>query len=104
MVVTAAVLLATVHLPGRPRTFCLLRGATGIPCPFCGGTTSLVALGRGDVIGALRASPLLVTALAGWLVAPLHRVQRLPGRWHAAAVVTLLVCAELWQLGRFGYL
>ena len=49
-------------------TTCPFRLATGLPCPFCGVTRSLLALGGGDLAGSLAFSPLgpatLVAALA----------------------------------------
>lgn len=50
---------------------CLLRGLTGLPCPGCGITTSLLALARGDVGAAWAANP------AGLVVAALLVVQAL---------------------------
>lgn len=97
-----AVLLATVHLPGRPSTVCLLRGFTGIPCPFCGGTTAAAAVGRLDVLAALRASPAAVAGAAAFVLAPLiPQLSRLRGRW---LIASFLGFAELWQLARFGLL
>ncbi|MFN2536917.1 MAG: DUF2752 domain-containing protein, partial [Mycobacteriales bacterium] len=51
VLLTAAVLLSLLHLPWRPRTVCVLRTFTGIPCPLCGGTTAAVNVGRGDLLG-----------------------------------------------------
>jgi hypothetical protein len=44
---------------------CLVRGLTGLPCPGCGITTSLLALAHGDIAGAWAANPagLVVAAL-----------------------------------------
>jgi hypothetical protein len=44
---------------------CLMRALTGLPCPGCGITTSLLALGRGDLVGSWSANPagLAVAAL-----------------------------------------
>lgn len=36
---------------------CLFRGLAGMPCPGCGITTSLLALGRGDVQASWSANP-----------------------------------------------
>lgn len=36
---------------------CWLRDVSGLPCPGCGITTSLLALGRGDVVAACAANP-----------------------------------------------
>jgi hypothetical protein len=49
---------------------CPARGLLGIPCATCGMTHAFVALARGDLPGALHASP-LGAALAGaaWLYA-----------------------------------
>ncbi|MBV9485431.1 MAG: DUF2752 domain-containing protein [Frankiaceae bacterium] len=99
-----AVGLSAVHLKHRPASLCILRSVTGIPCPFCGGTTAAVDLGRGQVAGALRASPLAVSLLAlGPLLAALPRP-----RWWAdrrtrwTIVIGLLTVSEVWELARFG--
>jgi Protein of unknown function (DUF2752) len=98
-----AVALAAVHIR-RPATMCLLRATTGVPCPFCGGTTAAVRLGHADLVGALAASPLAVLVLAGW---PFAGIVRAPGWWSDRAVrwsviTSVLVSAEVWQLLRFG--
>src|SRR5689334_14229058 len=46
-------------------TVCPLKHITGIPCPTCGGTRALKALGHGAVLAALRWNPLVtIVALA----------------------------------------
>jgi hypothetical protein len=102
VVVLALVALAAVHIPGRPSTLCLLRAGTGVPCPFCGGTTAGVELGRGDVLAAVRASPLAVAAALGFALDPFG----LPslGRYRWLVVGLIALAAELWQLQRFGFL
>ena len=104
----AAVLLAVLVLPWRPPTLCLLRGLTGIPCPFCGGTTAVVQLGRGDLSAALQASPLVVLAAPLWAVWPRlgpalrARIDAAVLRTASLAGVTLaLVASEAWQLQRY---
>jgi len=112
VLVAAALLLSVLVLPWRPPTLCLLRGLTGIPCPFCGGTTALVQLGRGDLLAALRASPLVVLGAPLWVAWPRLRptlARRLWTRWSPArrrrtALVlgaVALAGSELWQLQRF---
>ncbi|MDX6285572.1 MAG: hypothetical protein QOG53_1057 [Frankiales bacterium] len=101
-----AVAVGAIHLPGRPRTLCTLRALTGIPCPFCGGTTAVVELGHARVIDAVAASPLAV-AVVGWL--PFRSVVSLGRGWrHPMIRWTLLgaalLAAECWQLQRFGLL
>lgn len=104
VLLAVAVGLALLHLPWRPRTVCLLRATTGIPCPLCGGTTAAVHVGRGDLIGGLRASPLAVLGALALVTAPLARVPRLGSRTVWLLIVTVAVAAELYQLGRFGLL
>jgi hypothetical protein len=98
-----AVALAAVHIR-RPATVCLVRAATGVPCPFCGGTTAMVRLGHGDAAGALQASPLAVALVAAL---PFVGRMRAPRWWQSparrrAAVVATLLAAEVWQLLRLG--
>jgi hypothetical protein len=101
-----AAVLGAVHLRHRPATICPFRALTGLPCPFCGGTTAAVRLGHADIRGALSASPLAVAMLLAWplvgVVAPPRWWRR--RRWRVAAIVAVLVTAELWQLVRFGVL
>lgn len=102
-----AVALAALQLPGRPPTLCLLRAATGVPCPFCGGTTAGVELGHGHLEAALAASPLAVLgALALALVPVLRRSRfaRASRRTRLLGLAVALVAAEVWQLNRFGLL
>jgi hypothetical protein len=49
---------------------CPLRAATGIPCPLCGMTTSVVATAHGDPAAALAANPagVIAIALALWVL------------------------------------
>ena len=103
-IAVVAVAVGAVHLPNRPRTLCLLRSVTGVPCPFCGGTTAVVELGHGDLRAAIAASPLAVLLAGG---VPFLGVVPLPRWWARRAVrigvfVGLLLGAEIWQLVRFG--
>lgn len=99
-----AVALAHLHPVGRPSTLCALRALTGVPCPFCGGTTAAVRIGAGDLAGALHASPLAV--LAAPLVAALPMLRSWLSRLSRPAALTALLMAlggsEIWQLYRFG--
>lgn len=104
VLLAAAVGLALLHLPGRPRTLCVLRTFTGIPCPLCGGTTAAVHVGRGDLVGGLRASPLAVLGAIGFVLAPLLRLPQLSGRSTWTLILTVAAASELYQLARFGLL
>lgn len=97
------VVVAALHVR-RPPTLCLLRATTGVPCPFCGGTTAAVRLGRADLRGAVAASPLALLMIGSW---PLMGVVRGPSWWRIRAlrwslIALVLVSAEVWQLLRFG--
>jgi hypothetical protein len=68
--ITAVVLLLARYfgsffsfLPG-----CLLKAATGLPCPFCGSTRTVVALGQFDLFNAFVENPLMAVIV---LVLPL---------------------------------
>jgi hypothetical protein len=104
VLLAAAVALALLHLPWRPRTVCLLRAVTGIPCPLCGGTTAAVQVGRGDLLSALRASSLAVLGGLAFVAGPLARRPQLSSRGLWLLILTVAVAAEIYQLGRFGLL
>jgi len=108
----AALALANLHVPGRPATLCPFRALTGVPCPFCGGTTAAVRLGRFDVLGAMRANPVIV--LGAVVVAtvpalfairsarPVARRTALAPRTIRVAIAVAVLFSEAWQLFRFG--
>ena len=114
--VAASVLfLAMLRLPWRPPTLCLLRATTGVPCPFCGGTTAGVDLGHGDPLAALRASPLAVIGAALFVLSPVIRRSALARWWNLlpyrtrkvaslTAIALALALSEAWQLARFGFI
>lgn len=82
---------------------CPFREVTGLPCPFCGMTHSLLALGGGDLRESVHLNPLGPAALVLALVAllPLARAAlagsrlRLP---RAALVLGLATLAAAWTL------
>jgi hypothetical protein len=67
-ILAAAALVVAPHaLPLVARwtdATCLFRGLTGLPCPGCGITTSLLALARGDVQASWSANPAGVAVAA----------------------------------------
>lgn len=91
----AALVLAVLVLPWRPPTLCLLRGLTGIPGPFCGGTTAAVRLGSGDLGGALAASPLVLAGAAVWSAWPVvgDRLRQVVGRTGLRAGLAAAIAA-----------
>jgi hypothetical protein len=70
------------HLP-VPLPVCGLRALTGMPCPLCGSTRSLMAWSHLQVAEAFRFNPLAamaVVATVGWLL--LSAFERCSGhRW-----------------------
>jgi Protein of unknown function (DUF2752) len=95
--------LALPHLPGNPGLPCPLRTVTGVPCPFCGLTTSVKAVLRGNGHAAWAANPfgLLAVALAGAMV--------LRPKWRHLSLPTVVVVAGvatswLFELHRYHFL
>ena len=90
---------------GLPLPPCLLRQATGIPCPTCGAGRMAGSLLHGDLLGALGWNPLMFLAGAGILTAgAVSGVRKLAGapglrvvltagekRWARIGAVLLLV-------------
>jgi len=62
----------TYHKPALHSTFtpCLFKNATGIACPSCGSTRSVLLLSQGDVTGAALLNPLGLIMAAIMLIAP----------------------------------
>lgn len=65
---------------------CLFAAATGVPCPFCGLTHGVAALGAGDVSTAVALHPLAPLAVLLALWAPLTLAR---GRAMTVAPATL---------------
>lgn len=56
---------------GQGVSGCLFKALTGLPCPACGSTRSLLALLRGDWAGALALNPIGLVLLAVMTALPL---------------------------------
>lgn len=100
-----ALVLAALVLPWRPPTLCFLRALTGLPCPFCGSTTAMVELGRGQPLHAVAASPLAALGAPLWVLWPVLRRRvpavSLPRGARMPVLFAVLAVAEVWQLQRF---
>ena len=99
MLGAAAVLPA---LPGHPGLPCPLRTLTGVPCPFCGMTTSVEAtvhLRLGDALLANPAGIVLVAAVV-WLLLRRPAVVR----YSLPIIFSALALMWVFELHRFGFL
>ncbi len=102
-----AVGVAVAHGVRDPGVLCPIRTLTGIPCPFCGGTTVFIELGSGHPVRALAANPLVFFGAMVFAVAPLGlgaRWQALAPRARAWMLGTAIAASGIWQLFRFGIL
>ncbi len=88
-------------------TLCPFRLATGLPCPFCGMTRSLFALGQGRLAASIDFSPigpllaLAAIVAGGWILAARTRAgpPRVPGFLLAAGAL-LLALSWTYQLSK----
>ena len=111
--VPAAIAYPAVHAATGFAPVCPLREVTGVPCPFCGGTTSATALADGRLADAVAANPfvpalavvlLLVTARALGLAAPPRSGPRDRQRTGALVAGALVTASWAFQLARYGWL
>ena len=92
--------LVLAHLPDDVGVPCPLRTLTGVPCPFCGVTTSIRQVFLGRFHAAVAAAPLGLVVMAGALATLLRLTPselRIP-RW---ALVAGLGAEWVFELVRF---
>ena len=96
----AGALLA--YSPIHPGLLCPMRATTGVPCPFCGMTTSVKACLRMDFGAAFAANPggILAVSLAAGLIALRPSKVRVP----VAVIIAAASAMWVWQLFRFSVL
>lgn len=102
----AAMLGAGAVLSRLPQGFglpCPLRASTGIPCPFCGMTTSVKGAIGFDAGSALAASPAGVVLVAVALIVVALRPERIPLP-PAGVLAGLMAAMWVFQLNRFGFI
>jgi hypothetical protein len=87
-------------LPFEPGFACPLRTWTGIPCPLCGMSTSVVATVHGDLVSAFAANPagIVAVVVAAWLLIARPRSLRIP------SPVAALVLLSMWIFELFRFL
>jgi hypothetical protein len=92
------VAVAWPRLPLHPPLACPLRALTGVPCPLCGMTRSVVAAMHGHLLESLRFNPagilVVLLAVAMFTGVRLERVRVAP--WLIVAFVALLWA---WNVG-----
>ena len=102
-----AVLASFVHRVHDPGILCPVRALTGVPCPFCGGTTVFMEMGAAHPARALVANPVVLAGAVGLATAPLGTgrkwwaIEPRTRVWILGVVVAL---SWVWQLARFGFL
>ena len=103
----AAVLASFVHRVHDPGILCPIRALTGVPCPFCGGTTVFMELGAAHPAKALAANPVVLIGAIGLATAPLGSGRRwwaINPRTRAWFLGVVVALSWVWQLARFGFL
>jgi hypothetical protein len=103
----AAVLASFVHRTHDPGILCPVRTLTGVPCPFCGGTTVFMELGAAHPAKALAANPVVFAGAIGLATAPLGSGRKwwaLEPRTRAWIIGGVVGLSWVWQLARFGFL
>lgn len=103
----AAVSASFVHHAHDPGILCPVRALTGVPCPFCGGTTVFMELGAAHPAKALAANPVVLAGTIGLALAPLGSGRRwwaMKPRTRVWILGVVIGLSWVWQLARFGFL
>jgi hypothetical protein len=104
-IVSALLLAGAVFfplLPGHGGFTCPLLAITGIPCPLCGMTTSVVASSRGKLDVAIAANPAGLLAVIGAIALLVLRPQRV--QIPVGILIFAVTGMWLYELFRFSVL
>jgi Protein of unknown function (DUF2752) len=84
--------------PVHPDFACPMRTITGIPCPFCGMTRSVVAAAHGHLLQSLSFNPLGIAVLAFAVVAIVRPslLRVMPPTW---VLITVMGALWIWNIG-----
>jgi hypothetical protein len=95
---------------------CLFKRITGIPCPSCGSTRSVLSILKGDFIGALLLNPFGIIIMSILILAPLwilfdvvskrdsllqvyNRTELILNRkWIAIPLILLVILNWIWNI------
>ena len=95
---------------------CLFKQVTGIPCPSCGSTRSVLALLRGDFAGALFWNPFGILIILILIISPVWMIydivlrkeslyifynrseQFFKRKWIAIPAITLVLLNWIWNI------
>lgn len=87
-------------IPFDPGVLCPLRAVTGVPCPFCGMTTSVTATTHLDFAEAISANPAGIVAVA----MAIYLLVRRPAYLRVSLPLILIGLGSMWvfELNRYG--
>lgn len=103
IVMMAGAFVVPLFAGAFPEVWCPLRASTGVPCPFCGLTTSVTATMHLDFPAAVQANPFGIVAIVA-AAALLFVRNRTAIKIPVPVIVLGLALSWAWQLGRYGFL
>ncbi len=95
---------------------CLIKAITGIPCPSCGTTRSVLALSRGEILNSVMLNPfglivlLILLATPVWILVDLLRKKETLAQCYryietlllcpgvAIPVIAIVLCNWIWNI------
>jgi hypothetical protein len=102
--------------PSGETTTCLIKSITGVPCPSCGTTRSILELLGGHLISSLQWNPMGIIVLAIMVISPVwilvdlffqkesflrqyNRIEnQLKSKWIAIPAIALVLVNWVWNI------